>query len=38
MLDSRTLAKALIFVLLASLLAPAAHAASIEKLIMPAKA
>jgi len=35
MLGLRTQAKALLFVLLASPLAPAAHAASIEKLIMP---
>jgi hypothetical protein len=35
MLALRTWAKALLFVLLASPLAPAAHAASIEKLIMP---
>src|SRR3981189_3370086 len=35
MLGSRPLAKALLLVLLASLLAPAARAASIEKLIMP---
>ena len=35
MLALRTWAKALLFVLLASPLAPAARAASIEKLIMP---
>jgi len=35
MLSLRTLAKALLLVLLASPLAPAARAASIEKLIMP---
>src|SRR3954454_18553557 len=35
MFASRTLAKALLLALLASPLAPAAHAASIEKLIMP---
>jgi len=35
MLALRTLAKALLFVLLASPLVPAVHAASIEKLIMP---